>query len=102
MNNKKHSIPSIAFLIFPWSASGPIYLITPMPTFNNYFRTRTAYNFLKDFYNTFDSYENVKIVPIEIAVDTLNDFGENDLIHPLNSGYKKIADAVYSVLCANQ
>ncbi len=84
-----------------YDADLPIYLITPMTTVNKYYRIGTAYNFLKYFYSTFGTYNNVTIVPIELAVDMVNDFGTSDSIHPLTSGYTKIANVVYSALCAN-
>ena len=101
IDSDRIKLKSIVDNIKEYDSDLPIYIITPMTTVNDYFRSKTAMNFVKDFYNTFNSYANVTIIPIELTVDQVNDFG-SDRIHPLESGYKKIADAIYSSLCANQ
>lgn len=101
LNSENIYLKNIVNNIKEYNSDLPIYIITPMTKVNDYFRTRTAFNFVKDFYNTFSTYQNVNIIPIELAIDPVNDFGD-DKIHPLNSGYEKIANLVYSAICANQ
>lgn len=102
INNESIKLKAIVDNIKEYNPNLPIYVITPMTTVDNYFRSRTAFNLCKDFYSTFNTYENLNIIPIELTVDSTNDFGESDKIHPLDSGYEKIANTVYSVICANQ
>lgn len=101
INSETIKLKAIVDNIKEYNSDLPIYIITLMTKENDYFKTRTAFNFMKDFYHTFNDYKNVNIVPIELTIDSVNDFGD-DKVHPLDSGYDKIADAVYSVFCANE
>ena len=101
INSENIKLKAIVDNIKEYNPELPIYIITPMTRQNDYFKTRIAFNFMKDFYNTFNDYENINIVPIELTVNPINDFGD-DKIHPLDSGYDKIADAVYSAFCAKE
>ena len=101
INSETIKLKAIVDNIKEYDENLPIYVITPMTRVNDYFKTMTAFNFIKNFYNTFNNYKNVDIVPIELTIDPVTDFG-TDKIHPLDSGYDKIANAVYSAFCANK